>query len=234
MIKIAISQRVTVSPKGADRDCLEQDYIRYYQKFGIILIPVPNILENIERFLDESGVSGIILSGGNDIIPETYGGISCENKDYSAKRDNTEMQMIDFAIKNNIPLLGECRGMQIINIYFKGGLIQDIKSQFPAISHIGEHEIEITDNSFKQYLGTSRMQVNSYHDNGMSENELGDKLVHFAKSNDGIIEGIYHPELPIFGIMWHPERKADVLSDKLVNLFLEIIKNRKNCFFNEK
>ena len=223
MKKIVISQRVISADKGANRDALEQDYIKYYQKFGVILIPFPNVLEDVEEILLELKIDGIILSGGNDINPKFYGETSKEERSYADERDQTEKRLLDFAVKNKIPVLCECRGTQFLNVYFRGKLIQNIKREVGTeIEHVAaNHEVEITDDSIASYLG-NKFEVNSYHNQGFSEEGLSKELRMFAKAPDGIIEGIYHPSLPIAGVLWHPERESpnpDV-NKRLINSFL--------------
>lgn len=224
--KIAISQRVVFSEKGADRDCLEQDYVEYYKKFGFVLIPVPNVVGGVERWLDGLGIDGIILSGGNDVSPNLYGGVS-EGSDYSELRDGSERKMLDYAVRKKIPVLCECRGIQFLNVYFGGGLLQNVGKE----NHVDKnHDVEIVDERFRGIFGKGESIVNSYHNHCISESELSEKLKAFAKSADGFIEGVYHPDLPIVGIFWHPERESpdNVFNEKLIKWFIEIIDNGKS------
>ena len=200
-----ITQRDVHDEKLGRIDVLEQNYVDYYERLGLNLIPVPNNTKNIDRLFSLSP-SLIILSGGNDVSPIMYGGGELLNSSTSNKRDQLEEKILGFAIKNKIPILGECRGMQFLNVYFKGNLIKDIKKRYNTNHVVATHQIEITDKNFVDLFEKESMFVNSYHNQGFSENELSPKLKMFAKTNEGIIEGLYHPSLPILGIMWHPER----------------------------
>ena len=131
VMKLAITQRVIFMDKGANRDALEQDYVEYYQKYGFKIIPIPNVLDNIEEYFKDILPDRIILSGGNDINPKLYGEESEDNDSLSSNRvsearDKTDKKVLHIAIKRNIPVLCECRGMQFLNVYFGGKLIQNI------------------------------------------------------------------------------------------------------------
>ena len=114
--------------KGANRDALENDYVKYYENFGITLLPIPNVCKDLEKYFDEIPIKRIILSGGNDVNPQLYGRKQ-ENEDFSKQRDGTERRLIEIALERKLPLLGICRGAQYINVHFGGSLIQNIKEK---------------------------------------------------------------------------------------------------------
>lgn len=196
---IAISQRNDKNKYGVLVDSLENTYFNYLNKFKINLIPIPNNPNSINSYF-KLPIERIILSGGNDI-------------ESSKKRDETETKLLDFAVQNKIPVLGICRGMQYINIFFGGSL-----------SYISNHVAT----NHKVKIENSYFNVNSYHNMGVKEKDLALRLKAFAKTNEGIIEGIYHPFLPIAGIQWHPERNSPNkdINEKLINAFLN-----KNLFW---
>lgn len=200
---IAISQRNKKNNYGSYRDFLEHSYTEYLKKFKINLIPIPNSSENILDYFNDLPLSGIILSGG-------------ENINLNDKRNKTETELLDVAIKRKISVLGICRGMQFINFYFKGKIIQNINQRIDnSLNHIAStHLINIIDKDVENSLG-KKIKVNSYHNQGINTKTLSPYLIPFAKTPDGIIEGIYHPDLPIVGIQWHPERKSP---DKEINI----------------
>ena len=201
-----ISQR-TLEINGRKVDSLEQTYVEYFSKFGIKLIPVPNVKESLNFYL-KLPVESIILTGGGDI-----------GDNLSKERDYIESALLDFAVQNKIPVLGICRGMQFINCYFGGNLrrINEISDQ----NHIAvNHKIEIIDEMLKMRVGSS-IETNSYHGFGFNEEDFSTKLKVFAKSNDGVIEGAYHLQFPIAGILWHPEREnPGKESDEIIKSFL--------------
>ena len=215
-----ITQRHIHLEKG-DRDSLEQAYITYFDKFSLNLLPIPNNKTNLESYFLIT-IKGVILSGGNDISPEFSGLKESEVTDYSEKRDDTEYRLLDLSIKKSIPVLGICRGMQIINTYFNGKLI-NLNERKIRESHVSvEHDVEIKEKACKKILG-SHTAVNSFHNQGINKESLSPKLKVFAQTKSEIIEGIYHPDYKIAGIQWHPERKSpdDSFNEKLIRQFLE-------------
>jgi putative glutamine amidotransferase len=211
MKRIAISQRLIHVEKGTPRDALEQDYSEYYSTFDVALIPIPNVIRNIETYLDALQVNGIILSGGNDINPELYGE-SPEDKQYADDRDKTESALLDYAIKKKLPVLCECRGAQLANVYF-GGKLKKI------LNHVAtNHSVEIIDDFFDM----RNVTVNSFHNWGFTREELGKDLKPFAMA-DEVVEGFYHEKYPIVGILWHPERASPdpKLNKRITTAFLE-------------
>lgn len=170
--------------------------------------------KSIKNLLDKA--SGIIISGGNDIAPSLYDKTEeekrCRNVD--PERDTLELVMIDYAIKHKIPLLGICRGLQLINIFFGGSLIVDIETDLnTSVIHCDEkdvwHDVSIKNDSYLyQITHCEKELVNSSHHQAIDE--LGEGLVATAFSDDQIIEAIEHKNkslLPFFmAVEWHPER----------------------------
>tara|TARA_B100000029_G_scaffold202462_1_gene200741 strand:- start:20 stop:643 length:624 start_codon:yes stop_codon:yes gene_type:complete len=196
--KIGISLRITNAENYTEkRDSLSHDWPILLEKIGFSPVLIPNTLLNITSFLDEMNLSGLILSGGDNIGDDK-------------ERDTTEKQILDYGISNNLPIMGICRGMQVINSYF-GGKIQSLENS----SHVNNpHMIKVT-----KYLSIkdNLIQVNSFHNNIITSNDLGKNLSPFAISqSDNTIEGIVHDKLSILGVMWHPERKPDSNSISLI------------------
>ena len=112
----AISQRNMKTDKG-DRDALENSYVKYYEKFGITLITIPNISKNIDAYFNNLKIKGIILTGGDDIHPSLYNGpIMVGN--YSKERDRTEIKLLKISVSKRLPVLANCRGAQLMNVFF--------------------------------------------------------------------------------------------------------------------
>jgi len=189
--KIGISLRITNAQNYVEkRDSISHDWPVLLEKLGFSPLLIPNTISDIPTFLDEMKISGLILSGGDNIGDDKI-------------RDKTENMILDYAVSNNVPLIGICRGMQVINTFF-GGTIQSTGNS----NHVKkDHLINITDHSLFQ---NEKIQVNSFHHNIITLSDLGKNLSTFAISQtDDTIEGLTHDELPIFGVMWHPERKPD-------------------------
>ncbi len=216
----AISQRHVKSEFGDYRDSLENTYTNYYESLGIKLIPIPNSSKDMLNYFKDLPIERVILTGGQDINPSLYNQRSTYAKDFSNLRDKTEMSLLEIAIEKNLPVFCNCRGMQFMNVFFGGSLIQNIEKQYNGrIKHVAtSHEVEVVDKEAYKFLKKRHFIVNSYHNQGISKNNLSKELLPFAvSSEDQIIEGIYHPNYPIAGVQWHPERKR---SDKKVDLML--------------
>lgn len=130
---------------------------------------------------------GILLPGGYDINSKWYNSkIKCNNSSFY--NDFLDFLLIRYAIANNIPLLGICRGLQAINVYFNGDL-KNIKGHYNKKHYI--------------YLNNEKILVNSYHHQAI--NKIGDDLIIKAISKDNIIEAITHKQYKILGLEFHPE-----------------------------
>ena len=211
--KIGISLRVVQAPNYDEtRDALSQDWPSLLEELGFIPVFIPNTLGNLESFLKEVSLDGLVLSGGDNIG---------ENQD----RDETENKLLMYAIDKKIPVVGVCRGMQLINAYFGGKLSIDTST----IHLTKKHSIKITDENFSSLFKSSSFHVNTYHKNMILTDKLGEGLKPFAIfSKDNSIEGLFHEKLPIIGVMWHPERDPD-FNNKLI---LSTILKNKNFWEN--
>ena len=206
--RFGISLRVELIEKyNEKRDTLSQEWTNFLQKHAIIPILIPNTLDDVKSYISDLGIDGLILSGGDNIgeFPE---------------RDKTEKQILDYAIDKRFPVLGVCRGMQIINEYFAGKVFANDNN-----SHVGKpHQIHIMDQKFSKLLGYDNIQVNSFHNNIIAKKSIGENLQIFALSpHDNTVEGYYHSDLPIIGVMWHPER--DMISKHQTKL-MEVFENK--------
>lgn len=219
---IAITQRR--NPEYGGADVLEANYTNYYNKLGVTLVPIPNNARHVRKYFDQLKVDGIILSGGGDVQPSLYQGIITLTGDYSLERDETERTLLEIALEEDLPVLGICRGMESINVNFGGRLIQSMERDLKgALNHRRtRHGLTLSEDSIVSSMGTNTFEVNSYHDLGIGRQQLSPQLVPFAFAGDQTIEGFYHPEHAIAGIMWHPERETSphALNDFLINAFL--------------
>jgi len=195
MEKIAISTRVIESHHHEWRDSLAQDWTNHLWDQGYQAVLVPNHLASCREYLCDAAL--LILSGGDDILPQHRGQ---DSNDPRAVRDRTELSLLESAASENLPTLGVCRGMQLINIYF-GGMISPISDG----SHVAtEHDVLVSEGAFGNTLEASRIRVNSFHNQQIAT--LGDGLEAVARADDGKIEALQHESKPIAGVMWHPER----------------------------
>ncbi len=179
----------------------------------------------IPSFLD-----GIVLSGGGDIDPLLFHQEPLrESGEISPFRDQLELSLCQAAIQKDIPLLGICRGMQIINIALGGTIYQDISVQTKStLKHSQQaprdyatHSIFVEDNTLlSQLLGKQKTTVNSFHHQAVAL--LGEGLRFSAKSPDGLIEALEHTEKTfVFGVQWHPEAMKTGEQKKLFTAFIK-------------
>ena len=218
---VLTSQREVASEKGARRDALEQDYIEYYSTLGFLLVPVSNQIPDPRAYFLNLPVFGILLTGGNSVCPATFGSARSALSDCSPARDRTEKVLLSEAIARDLPVFAECRGLQFLNAYFDGSICECISEENAHIAR--EHEIDFCDSALVDFLGATTSSVNSYHSQGISDAERAPTLEVFARARDGSIEGLYHPRLPIAGIMWHPERESPdpQMNQKILDAFAE-------------
>jgi len=200
-IRVGISLRVVDAKNYNERrDALSQEWIFFLEKLDVFPVLIPNTLSNVKSFLEELEIDGIILSGG-DNIGENF------------ERDKTEKQIIEYGLKSEIPIFGVCRGMQVLNKFFGGSIIT--QNNFNHVEK--RHPVLVTNKKFAEYLHKDSMTVNSFHNNTITRECLSKNFEPFAIFNDDkTIEGFLHNELPIIGVMWHPER--DPNPDNLVIL----------------
>ncbi len=191
--------------------------------------------DSLEYYL--SIASGIIISGGPDVNPALYGKEDeverCENIDY--RRDTLELQMIKHALENKIPILGICRGVQILNIVYGGTLIIDIPADFDTlIKHRGQgnHWITLVEGTFlSEICRITGDSVNSSHHQAVENTASFFRPAAFAE--DGLIEALElkepldHPF--VLGVQWHPERMdpESPLVYPIAKRFIEEVERRE-------
>jgi len=178
---IAITQRVdTLSERNEKRDSLDQRWVKLIKKAGYTPLILPNDIDAMFCLVKNVLIQGVIFSGGNDLV--SYGGDAIE-------RDEMEFALLEHVITEKIPTLGVCRGMQLFQHYWSLQLKR-------LDGHICDKQKIVINGSYEY--------VNSYHHWGTDENDPVFEV--FAQSDDQTIKGIKHKDLPIMGIMWHPER----------------------------
>ena len=180
--KILISQRLDeVGIFNEKRNNLDVRYFQIFEKLNMIPILIPNNINLTKKIIKNVKVSGIILSSGGDALKKDI-------------RYDTEILLLNYAKRNDIPLLGICRGAQAINIYF-GGRIKAIPN------HVRKKHTLKSDLTNKK-----KIKTNCYHDCGIKSDYLGKNLHVLGTSSDDSIELFKHKSKKIIGMMWHPER----------------------------
>lgn len=180
---VIYTQRVEVVENyGERRDCADQNIPMFLELCGYLPIPVPNILSDLEAFVEAVEPVGIVLTGGNSLVK--YGGTARE-------RDETDRRLVEIALRKEIPLYGFCRGMQSVLDYF-GCEMEQVQGHV-AVRHVVRGE-------------WGSMEVNSFHNQACKG--LKRPLQMLAESADGVVEAASYPEKNIIVTMWHPERET--------------------------
>lgn len=229
--KILIPLALGDTPKESPRMFARSAYATAIEQAGGIPLflarPQTDDIAQLVGLMD-----GLLLMGGVDPHPSLYGEeVLPICGEIDAQRDTLELALLRYAVEKNIPVLGLCRGLQVMNIYFSGTLYQDLPSQFPSTTAHESHSITerkrimhsvevLPDTTLAHILGAGRLEVNSIHHQGI--NMLGNNLRASAKSPDGLIEGIEHTTHPFcVGTQWHPEEFSDAPSRGLFRAFIE-------------
>lgn len=201
MTRVGLTQRVTVVEEyGERRDCLDQEWTSLLESEGYQPIPIPNTVNDVTTYLDELDFDAIILTSGNDLSHLDDATIP------APERDRFEMALLDWAIDTNTPVLGVCRGLELLNHYFGGSLTQVDKHV--SNDHLVTFEIRVSDTSGVGLDLPDKITVNSYHEYGILQTDVGGELEVVSTAPDGTVECVRHPQYPLWGIMWHPERKT--------------------------
>jgi gamma-glutamyl-gamma-aminobutyrate hydrolase PuuD len=212
-VKALITQREQVDKYGVSIDVLESKYIIFFESLGINIIPVSNFSLNITRILNDEDIDLIILSGGGDLILE-------KNKNELTSycqfnRDFIEVTLMEYALKNDIPVLGICRGMEHMNTHLGGNLsnLASLNIKHPVGQ---EHSIKLSSGE--------NIYVNSFHNEGLLRDDLSPEFdIYGINIESTVIESIYSKKLNWLGVQWHPER--EILKEFSKKVSTQLIKN---------
>ena len=192
---------------GAElRDSLARDWWVYTQKIapGVAFLPLPNLGPGLGALAEQLQLSGLILSGGDSL------------GDYP-ERDSSEWALLDWARQRPTPVLGVCRGLQVLWAHSGAEVIPCSNTDHRN----RQHEVDWLQGWRGVDCAGATWMVNSYHDQQVSQVSPCYQVL--ARSRDQSPEAIAHKDLPWLGIQWHPERenRDQVLTDALVMRFLE-------------
>jgi putative glutamine amidotransferase len=213
---------------------MNQTYVRMLETMGALPVMIPLHMTEFTLRGTFDRLDGIFLPGGEDIDPANYGSerhplLGATDKE----RDRTELLLSRWAIEEGMPVLGVCRGAQMINVACGGTLVQDLHMERPEfvkhdyfppsferyrISHRVDIEI---DSRLARAMGSVH-EVNSMHHQGLDR--IGHGLRVVARAEDGLPEAVEVPDLPfVVGVQWHPEElaKTDQMS---ANLFFDFVR----------
>ncbi|MDR2918932.1 MAG: gamma-glutamyl-gamma-aminobutyrate hydrolase family protein [Tannerella sp.] len=237
--------RIGISANRKDGlSCIAEPYFQSVILAGgaPVIVPVTTdirVLTEIVRNLD-----GLILSGGADLDPLFLSEEPIpELGDVDTYRDRYDLSLIRLAFNNQLPIMGICRGHQLINVAFGGTLYQDIHAQFSSASlqHSQDeprdqatHSVALSDipSRLREITnGKMVLDVNSFHHQAIKE--VAPEFIATATAPDGLNEGMEHPEYPIFSVQWHPEPMAAAGNEEMLDLFRHHI-SQARLFANAK
>ena len=227
-LKIGVSARIFHPETGAKGlrsktlQYLEESIAQWVMSRDVLVFMIPTV--NNKGMLHSSNIrlrdyakhlDGLVLQGGADVSPQTYAEFATRPEwSGDRARDMYELELLHEFIEAGKPILGICRGCQLINVAFGGSLYQDIASDVPtAIEHVNDlydshyHEIHFPPGSSlsSMFQGRSQARVNSIHHQAVKE--LGrDLVVEAVSGKDNIVEAIrYRNAKFVMGVQWHPE-----------------------------
>ncbi|PKK40480.1 Glutamine amidotransferase, class I [Clostridiaceae bacterium JG1575] len=200
---------------GYPRAYVNDDYVRAVLAAGGLPLLLPFSLDEAAPKEYLAMVDGLLLSGGHDVAPQRYGEEPKQKiGEVFPERDAFDLALLKEALNQNIPIMGICRGFQIINVHFGGTLLQDLSySEAPLQKHmqghtpqLGTHRVEILPGSRMASLLGEEIMVNSFHHQTVLT--PGDDLLVCARALDGTIEAVESKEQRILATQWHPEMMA--------------------------
>lgn len=220
---------IGISGNFRDGDCtLAEAYWSSIEAAGgvPVIIPPFDNPEAISKLVDS--VDGIVLSGGADIDPDYLGEEPLEGISINAKRDFPELLLVKLAVNRRVPILGICRGIQILAAALGGELYQDIRTQHGPDSlqhsqsgarHERTHSVTLAENSIlRSIFHQECLDVNSFHHQAVKKVPDGFKAT--ATAPDGIIEGMESVRFrSIIGVQWHPECMHQAGDDSMMPIF---------------
>ncbi len=232
-----LREKVHMGAKRQEFSALSDDYVRSVVNAGGIPVMIPQHadFEYLAVLLDR--LDGVLLSGGDDIDPLRYSDRSSGKTVTSHPvRDDVEFFIAKHIIENKKPVLGICRGFQLLNVALGGTLHEDLKeagfmdhSLTYSERYMPVHSIFIEEKSrFFDVHGVSKLMVNSLHHQGVKD--LGEGLISVANSEDGLCEAF---ELPnddyLMAVQWHPEMMSYKYDEflKIFKKFVEVCNNHK-------
>ena len=191
-------------------------YVRAVVRAGGAPFVLPSVDEDVDVVAETAlaGIDGLVLPGGCDLSPSLYGGEPDAALDADPVRDVFELAMLNGAIEREIPVLGICRGMELINVAYGGTLRNGVSHGHASDIHVHElglvrvHDVTVhADTLAREVFGSEEVEATCVHH--QAPDVVGDGLVASVLAADGGIEGLESPGQQVFGVIWHPELGLD-------------------------
>lgn len=179
-----------------DKTCNYEHAVRTLGACPVTALHLPSTLE----------YDGLILPGGGDIDPKLFGQLPGGTHAFDAALDRIQLAILGAFVQDKKPVLGICKGMQLINIFFGGDMMQNLAtaSRHAYVGNDQFHETSAKPGSQLGNLYGDSFVVNSAHHQGVDLPGCG--IIYTQYAGDGVVEGLEHKYLPIYGVQWHPER----------------------------
>lgn len=161
----------------------------------------------------------LILTGGGNVNPHLYGKSTRKLNSVDTATDVAELYLIESFLNSRKKIIGVCKGLQILNVYF-GGTLKFLNSHSQVNAKDSFHDVYTRKNTFLRNIYGEKKCVNSAH--CMAIDKLSPALSVSATSSDGIIEGVYNKRLNIYAVQFHPERLPDRTHDHFYNYVLNV------------
>ena len=161
---------------------------------------------------------GLPLPGGGDLEPWRYGQPNTASRGLEPERDAAELLLLERFAAAEKPVLGICRGLQTVNVFFGGTLVQDLPGHGAADGADRLHSVRTARSSLLRICGEEAV-VNSAHH--QAADRLGQGLEAVQWAADGVVEAVEHRTLPVWAVQWHPERLPGELGRRLFGAFLQ-------------
>ena len=218
-MKIGITCRY-IYEDGIEKQFVNTQYLDYVASVGFtpIILPIDQNIDELLKLCD-----CFLITGGNDLDPSLYHEENISAYLVDKRMDELDFKVIDYACKNKKALLGICRGLQAINVYFGGSLYQDLENKEHNKKESMQEFIVNNKSRFFKDCITNESTINSYHHQGIKL--LGDNLINAGESLN-LIEAIEHKDEDIYAVQWHPEKLNDDFSRNIIKRFKELIKEK--------